>query len=147
MRYISHLFGVLVAVTSFSVWPCNCGHSIENYYGKSQSVHLIEVTSLELLEDEGQHEIRIGFNDLEALTANNFLPKSLFLKPGGCTPSLMPGFKYIVFIPKEVKTTLNEPKKNAYINKCTGIIELGYLNHPQVQEQYNQIKNEIRGLE
>lgn len=147
--FLNRTFIALFILFSFDVLACNCGRSVEGYFNDSKSVHLLKVTELNLIEQNGESGIEVVFEKLETLSISKKLPEKLFLRPGGCTPSLMPGFKYVVFIPKKNRE-LNLPKEfnnKTIINSCTGIFELGYLNHPKSKAQYKSIKEKIVRLE
>ena len=131
---------LLLSFESFSAFACNCGYSLEHFYEKSKSVHLIKVTNLKLIKASETNNVKVDFDLTDTLSANKSIPKNILLKPGGCTPSLMPGFAYVIFIPKNNST-------ETFINKCTGIIELGLLEHPAAQEQVKAIKEEILELD
>ena len=131
---------LLLSFESFSAFACNCGYSLEHFYETSKSVHLIKVTNLKLIKASETNNVKVDFDLTDTLSANKSIPKNILLKPGGCTPSLMPGFAYVIFIPKNNST-------ETFINKCTGIIELGLLEHPAAQEQVKAIKEEIIELD
>ncbi|WP_063707360.1 hypothetical protein [Pseudoalteromonas gelatinilytica] len=139
-RIIWWVLFLLLSFESFSAFACNCGYSLEHFYEKSKSVHLIKVTNLKLIKASETNNVKVDFDLTETLSANKSIPKNILLKPGGCTPSLMPGFTYVIFIPKNKST-------ETFINKCTGIIELGLLEHPAAQEQVKAIKEEIIELD
>ncbi len=139
-RIIWWVLFLLLSFESFSAFACNCGYSLEHFYEKSKSVHLIKVTNLKLIKASETNNVKVDFDLTETLSVNKSIPKNILLKPGGCTPSLMPGFAYVIFIPKNKST-------ETFINKCTGIIELGLLEHPAAQEQVKAIKEEIIELD
>tara|TARA_Y100000588_G_scaffold329839_1_gene366331 strand:- start:185 stop:643 length:459 start_codon:yes stop_codon:yes gene_type:complete len=139
-RVVWWVLFVLLSFESFSAFACNCGYSLEHFYEKSKSVHLIKVTNLKLIKASETNNVKVDFDLTETLSANKSIPKNILLKPGGCTPSLMPGFAYVIFIPKNNST-------ETFINKCTGIIELGLLEHPAAQEKVKAIKEEIIELD
>ena len=139
-RIVWWVFFLLLSFESFSAFACNCGYSLEHFYEKSKSVHLIKVTNLKLIKASETNNVKVDFDLTDTLSANKSIPKNILLKPGGCTPSLMPGFAYVIFIPKNNST-------ETFINKCTGIIELGLLEHPAAQEKVKAIKEEIIELD
>lgn len=138
-RIVWWVFFLLLSFESFSAFACNCGYSLEHFYEKSKSVHLIKVTNLKLIKASETNNVKVDLLT-DTLSANKSIPKNILLKPGGCTPSLMPGFAYVIFIPKNKST-------ETFINKCTGIIELGLLEHPAAQEKVKAIKEEIIELD
>ncbi len=139
-RIVWWVFFLLLSFESFSAFACNCGYSLEHFYETSKSVHLIKVTNLKLIKASETNNVKVDFDLTDTLSANKSIPKNILLKPGGCTPSLMPGFAYVIFIPKNNST-------ETFINKCTGIIELGLLEHPAAQEKVKAIKEEIIELD
>lgn len=139
-RIVWRVLFLLLSFESFSAIACNCGYSLEHFYETSKSVHLIKVTNLKLIKASETNNVKVDFDLTDTLSANKSIPKNILLKPGGCTPSLMPGFAYVIFIPKNNST-------ETFINKCTGIIELGLLEHPAAQEKVKAIKEEIIELD